>query len=279
MHGRAFQTIGSSRSNAPSTSEVRRSHGRQSLTLQIVLLLGVMLWLSASPARAQQVTPFVSESMLSTLQSTYGETAYQRGLDLNQLLSRLQTADVGTKLAEVNRFFNEFTYQSDVVLWDIQDHWATPLQFLGKHGGDCEDFVVSKYFALRALGLTDQHLSMIYAKSNNGSDPHLVLSYYDSQNSMPLILDTNSVAVRPATAHKRLVPVYGFNESAIFLSKSTFSPGQALPMGQLHNSKWGNMLAAVRRSTSPLRMQIAEQSDRRINLSSATPTRMVALPS
>lgn len=240
---------------------------RQFLTMSAIALLGVVLLLGAQPAWANESATFFDDSMLNALYATYGEAAYRRGLRLNRLLEGLRTSDVHTQLVKVNQFFNRFTYRSDMALWKSRDHWATPLQFLGKHGGDCEDFVISKYFALRALGVTDEHLSMTYVKVVNGDTPHMVLSYYDSPDSVPLILDTHELAVRPATEHRNLVPVYGFNESSLFLSKPSFIPGKALPAGQFRNSKWDGLLSAVKRQEAHL--HFASRSDQRLHLSSA----------
>ena len=224
------------------TQSSKRSHA-----LQLLLVSALILLLSGfQTAQAQQTEKLVDESMLSALYSNYGEAAYLRGLHLSQLLERLRRAGTRTKLLEVNRFFNRFNYRSDAVLWQTRDHWATPLQFLGKHGGDCEDFVISKYFALRSIGIKVAQLSIIYAKSTDGRKPHLVLAYQDSTGSVALILDERSSAVRPATEHKGLIPVYGFNESSIFILKPNFMPGQALPTDKVRNSKWARLLAAVR---------------------------------
>ncbi len=220
----------------------------------LALLVFVVLLSAAQPVKADPANSLVDESLLSALYSNYGQAAYVRGLNLSQLLERLRGAGTLTKLNEVNRFFNRFSYQSDLALWKERDHWATPLEFLGKHGGDCEDFVISKYFALRSLGLSDATLSIIYAKSTSGGSPHMVLSYQGTPDSVPLILDEHGTDMSPATQYKEWIPVFGFNESSIFLAQASFAPGQALRSDKVLNSKWDNMLAAVKKREGHLRI-------------------------
>ncbi len=213
------------------------------LMASLLLLCG-----SIQSAKANESAQYIDETMLSALYSTYGEAAYQRGLRLRDLLERLKTADTHSKLVEVDRFFNTFSYRSDASVWKTRDYWATPLEFLGKNGGDCEDFVISKYFALRALGVSDTRLSMIYALKADSGVPHMVLSYHDSVHSVPLILDTHGAVVRPATEHRDIIPIYGFNESSIFLTQTSFVPGIYLSSDKLRNSKWDELLASVKRA-------------------------------
>jgi predicted transglutaminase-like cysteine proteinase len=227
----------------------RDRHFQRSHFIRFLMLLTALLLCSGiQTAKANETTPYLDQPMLSTLYTTYGEAAYQRGLRLRELLKRLMTKDIRSKLLGVDRFFNTFSYRSDTELWKTRDHWATPLEFLGKNGGDCEDFVISKYFALRALGVSDANLSLIYAIKADGGVPHMVLSYHDSVHSVPLILDTHGPDIRPASEHQGIIPIYGFNESSIFLTQTSFVPGRYLSSDRLRNNKWDELLAAVKRA-------------------------------
>lgn len=64
------------------------------------------------------------------------------------------------QLREVNRFFNAFKYQSDTSLYDTSNYWANPVQFVDNDGGDCEDYVVSKYKMLTKLGFKKNQLGI-----------------------------------------------------------------------------------------------------------------------
>src|SRR5690606_22026013 len=58
------------------------------------------------------------------------------------------------RLEVVNGFWNsEIREQYDQQVWGQEDYWATPLESLGEGRGDCEDFVIGKYFSLISLGV------------------------------------------------------------------------------------------------------------------------------
>lgn len=48
----------------------------------------------------------------------------------------------------VNVLINRWPYRTDMDVWGVMDYWETPVEFFQK-SGDCEDFAIAKYFALR----------------------------------------------------------------------------------------------------------------------------------
>ena len=189
---------------------------------------------------------FIDDAMLASLQGEYGEGAYKRGKALNALIERLREQDTQTKLTAVNRFFNQFTYVPDQKLWGEEDYWATPIEFLGRKGGDCEDFVVGKYFALRALGVDDEHLFLTYVKAIKQNIAHMVLTYHPTPGSIPLVLDNYNPTILPASDRGDLAPVYSFNAKSLFLSNPSAGLGQALPTDKIKNSKWDALLSSMK---------------------------------
>ena len=70
----------------------------------------------------------------------------------------------------------------------------------------------------------------------------MVLSYYDSPKSIPLVLDNINPNIKIATQRKDLAPVYSFNGDSLFLSKQE-GLGQAIPGGnKKQNPKWLNLV-------------------------------------
>jgi hypothetical protein len=53
--------------------------------------------------------------------------------------------------------------------------------------------------------------------------------------------------ISPATQHQDIIPIYGFNESSIFLTQTSFIPGKYLHADNFRNSKWDRLLAVVKR--------------------------------
>jgi len=134
-------------------------------------------------------------------------------------VGRLKDESEQSKLDAVNAFFNEMNFVSDVAHWGREDYWATPVEFLGTNGGDCEDFSVAKYFTLRELGVPDERMSLTYVKSLTLNQAHMVVTYFPQPSADPLVLDNIDGRIRRASTRTDLLPVYSFNGENLWLAK------------------------------------------------------------
>ena len=185
---------------------------------------------------------FIKASTYDKIAKIYGENARKRVVALNELMVNLKNATEQEKLIKVNDFFNRLQWKDDREVWGQKDYWATRMEFLGKGAGDCEDFVTAKYFTLKQLGVSTQKLYFTYVKALDYNQAHMVLSYYDSPKSIPLVLDNINPNIKIATQRKDLAPVYSFNGDSLFLSKQE-GLGQAIPGGnKKQNPKWLNLV-------------------------------------
>lgn len=186
--------------------------------------------------------------MLVRLKNDYSDQAQKRGLAVNRLIDELQGKETGEKLREVNRFFNQFEYREDIDHWGQKDYWATPEEFIGTQSGDCEDFVIAKYFTLRKLGVPDENLYLTYVKHLKLNVAHMVLSYFDSPGSNPKILDNYNPDIVEGKKRRDLLPVYSFNAKSLFLTNASAGLGKSLPTDKIKNSKWQKLLADLRKT-------------------------------
>jgi predicted transglutaminase-like cysteine proteinase len=120
---------------------------------------------------------------------TYGVGADKRILTWRKLIEDAKSLTVVDQLTQVNDFFNQMEFVDDIDLWHKEDYWATPIEFLGMQAGDCEDFTIAKYFALRELGVPDEKLRLVYVKSLTLNQHHMVVAYYHKPTSIPVLLD------------------------------------------------------------------------------------------
>lgn len=124
------------------------------------------------------------------------------------------------KLAKVNHFFNSrILFVNDIELWRVQDYWATPIEFLCKKAGDCEDFAIAKYFTLKAMGVAEEKLNIAYVKAIQYNIAHMVLTYYSEPGAEPLVLDNLIDSIDPASRRTDLMPVFSFNGSGLWTAK------------------------------------------------------------
>ena len=212
---------------------------------QIVIVIIILLF-SGLPG-VKWAGSLVNKDMLARLQSEYSDQAYRRGIAINRLLLKLGDQSTHRQLIEVNRFFNQFEYTEDIDHWGKQDYWATPLEFIGTQKGDCEDFVIAKYFALRKLGVPDERLYLTYVKALKKNVAHMVLSYFETPSSIPLILDNYNPAILTADKRRDLLPVYSFNAQSLFLTNASAGLGKSLPTDKIKNSKWQKLLADIQK--------------------------------
>lgn len=157
--------------------------------------------------------------IVSALSARYGERAGLRANAWFNILDKSQQLDDMGKLNAVNSFFNLFRFVDDIKLWGDSNYWATPLEFIGANGGDCEDFSIAKYFTLLQLGIPDEKMRITMVKATSVNQYHMVLAYYDKPSSIPLILDNLDPVLKPATKRGDLIPVYSFNGKQLWLNK------------------------------------------------------------
>lgn len=178
----------------------------------------------------------------------YGQEAYKNILELNQLIVSLKSVSDTEKLKNVNDFFNQkIRFTDDIELWGQPDYWATPLETIGKQAGDCEDFSIAKYIFLKVLNIPDDKLRLTYVRAElTGHDgsavkAHMVLSYYSTPLSEPLILDNLNSEIMPASKRTDLAPIFSFNSKGLWLGSSLKPKAES----QSHLSRWRDVLTRI----------------------------------
>ena len=121
---------------------------------------------------------------------------------------------IDAQARRVNDLMNSVQYISDKRNWGRSDYWATPIEFL-ERGGDCEDFAIAKYAALRALGVPDSRMRVAIVKDTQKNIAHAVLIVYGEDG--PLILDNQIKTVRADNSIRHYKPIYSINRTAWWL--------------------------------------------------------------
>jgi len=119
------------------------------------------------------------------------------------------------KMAErVNTMINRVPYITDDKNWGVSDYWATPVEFM-RRGGDCEDYAIAKYVALRALGVPEDRLRIAIVHDLQKNIPHAILIVYTDEGAM--ILDNQARDARFSTAINRYKPIFSINRTGWWL--------------------------------------------------------------
>lgn len=168
----------------------------------------------------------MTSEQLARIEQAYGRSARERVQEWQDLMARHGGDAEREKLMAVNRFFNRLDFVDDSIHWNQQDYWATPVEMLVTAGGDCEDFSIAKYFTLKAMGVDEAKLRLTYVKSLRLNQAHMVLTYFPTPASEPLVLDNLSSDIEPAGRRRDLLPVYSFNGDGLWLAKQRESSGR-----------------------------------------------------
>lgn len=127
---------------------------------------------------------------------------FLRGLPVNQMVDG------------VNQVVNRIPYVNDSEIYGKSDYWATPMEFM-KNGGDCEDYAITKYVALRALGVPEQRMRILILQDMQKNIPHAILIVYTDNG--PVLLDNQIKSVTPLERVSHYKPIFSINREGWWL--------------------------------------------------------------
>lgn len=191
------------------------------------------------------------DGLLASFSQRWGLTNLQKFMAWRALILANSGRNDADRLKSVNDFINrQIVFGEDSIIWNQADYWATPLETLGREAGDCEDFVIAKYYSLKMVGVDADKLRLIYVRARTGASDvtpgqaHMVLAYYAQPSAEPLLLDNLVGEIRPASRRPDLLPVFSFNQQGIFSGASGQEIAPAVGAGRL--SRWEDLLRRAR---------------------------------
>lgn len=135
----------------------------------------------------------------------------KRFKDWIKVLDSLRGKDPLTQVKAVNKLMNQSKYIQDNKNWGIKDYWASPGEFLNKFG-DCEDYSIAKYMALKYLGHDPAKMRIVAVRDMNLKVGHAILAYYFKDRIV--LLDNQIKIVVDSRKVRHYQPVYSINETA-----------------------------------------------------------------
>ncbi|WP_244202391.1 cysteine protease LapG [Buttiauxella warmboldiae] len=218
------------------------------LSRQLLFSGALLFLLAASSLRAAWDFTTITQRT----DALYGPATADAGQRIDawqQLLLQLRNQSESEQLSAVNRFFNQkLRYREDTDIWHAVDYWATPIESLRKGEADCEDYAIAKYFTLRHLGVSGEKLRITYVKALRLDRAHMVLTWYQTPDAIPIVLDSLMDNILPATKRTDLLPVYSFNDSGLWLpgSQNNKRVGDSKRL-----SRWQDVLKKMREEGFP----------------------------
>jgi predicted transglutaminase-like cysteine proteinase len=113
------------------------------------------------------------------------------------------------------------TPTADEAQLGVEDHWSSPLETLQSHRGDCEDYAIVKYVALREAGLSSADVKIVILRKLFPSEDHAVAAA--RVNGEWLILDNLHLTLVRDTDMTRAIPKFQLDDSGVhrFVPSST----------------------------------------------------------
>jgi predicted transglutaminase-like cysteine proteinase len=147
-----------------------------------------------------------------------------------RLIGAVNAKSGRARLEEANRAVNmAIRYVSDYSQHGEADRWSAPLASFATAKGDCEDYAIAKYVALREAGVARENLQLVLVRDRAVRQDHAVLAarlddrwlILDNRQS-PLIEDSNA---------SYFTPLFAINHDGVHLFAAPYAR-RALPDGQ-----------------------------------------------
>ena len=160
--------------------------------------------------------PHFSKKDFIYIKKSAGNIAKNRAQDYQKTIRSYKDHTKKKQLLEVNFYLNQLLPQYDDVIRKKEDYWATPKEFLITGYGDCEDYVIIKYFSLLKLGFDKDKLFFTSVNEKFTGSYHMVLSYFKDEGKSPLILDNLSFKILSLDKREDLKEDLFINESGVY---------------------------------------------------------------
>jgi len=118
------------------------------------------------------------------------------------------------RIGIINRAINlAIRPMSDFAQWGVIDRWSTPLATLTTGLGDCEDYAIAKYVALKEVGMAAEDVKLIIVRDLAVGGEHAVVAVrFDGHW---IILDNRWLILVEDSQIRQMVPLFVLNQSGV----------------------------------------------------------------
>ncbi len=125
-----------------------------------------------------------------------------------------RTRNGRARIGVINREINmSIIPTSDVAQWGVADRWSPPLETFTTLHGDCEDYAIAKYVALRAAGLARQDVRLVVVRNDAAREHHAVVAV--RLDGDWVILDNRWLALVRDREMRRATPLFELDDNGV----------------------------------------------------------------
>jgi predicted transglutaminase-like cysteine proteinase len=144
------------------------------------------------------------------------------------IISDGRAHDGRARLGVINRAINlAIQPTSDLAQWGVADRWSAPLATLESGRGDCEDYAIAKYVALREAGVAESELRLIIVRDlKSGSDHAVVAAHVDGNWVM---LDNRRMVLTEDSTMAPVMPLFALDATGVRQFTTSVADARRLP--------------------------------------------------
>jgi predicted transglutaminase-like cysteine proteinase len=118
------------------------------------------------------------------------------------------------RVGEINRAINlAIRPTSDLAQYGEDDVWSPPLATFDRGAGDCEDYAIAKYMALRQAGVAAHDLRIVILRDTRRREDHAIAAI--RLDGHWLMLDNQRMAMVEDTDAQNVRPLFVIDETGI----------------------------------------------------------------
>jgi predicted transglutaminase-like cysteine proteinase len=162
-----------------------------------------------------------------------------------RLIGAVKSKSGRARLDEANRAVNMVVrYVSDYAQHGEADRWSSPLETFATAKGDCEDYAIAKYVALREAGFPREDLRLMLVRDRAVRQDHAVLAA--RLDGQWLVLDNRRSELIEDSGATNLAPLFAIDHAGVHLFAAPYAqrqlsgPAEATPAASDEATEWGN---------------------------------------
>jgi predicted transglutaminase-like cysteine proteinase len=144
--------------------------------------------------------------------------------------------DGRARIGVINRAINlAIRPTSDLAQWGVPDRWSAPLATLASGRGDCEDYAIAKYVALREAGVADNDVRLVIVRDLASGEDHAIVAA--RTDGKWIVLDNRRLTLLDDVTMPHVRPLFAFDNGGV----ERFAP----PIAEAHRAPEPAETAAV----------------------------------
>ena len=118
------------------------------------------------------------------------------------------------RIGVINRDINlAIRPMTDLAQWGVIDRWSAPLATLTSGRGDCEDYAIAKYVALREAGVAETDVRLVIVRDIANGEDHAIVAA--RANEKWIVLDNRRLTLIEDAAMPHVRPLFAFDEDGV----------------------------------------------------------------